>query len=457
MVLDDIEFLIEYLRGNNSASPGNRTTNAPPTLDPGYRAAKRPGSSSAAQRNLSNADIDAIVADIRRKAANGAAPPKSAASGTSSAPPPRPAATRPPIQRPPTARPAPRGGDSQVLREMLAQMKELTEEVKQFRVQIENVPRVYQDSRPAEIPVKAAGAPPGGVGATDPAASPQEGTPPPEEYLSGFVLDSYDGTFPAASTFDGNGPSGTAETNFPTEQPTEAPTAEQPTEAPTAEQPQKKPKKGNKALSVISNILFYVVILSMVLGAFFMRSTASDGRPFMLAGFSAATVLTGSMEDVYPRGSLIITKSVDAGELQVGDDITYMVSETSSITHRIIGITENYQGTGERAFETQGVMNPTPDRELIAAANVVGKVVFHSKFLGNMANFVKQNWPFLLFFIIVLVGLITFLKWNARKPAGDGEEAGEKATKKVTDRDPKQKKRKKRSERRKNDHGSKQT
>lgn len=151
-----------------------------------------------------------------------------------------------------------------------------------------------------------------------------------------------------------------------------------------------------------------------------MRST-SKGEPFMIAGISAANVLTSSMEDVYPRGSLIITKQIDAKELKIGDDITFMVSEDSSITHRIIGITENYQGTGQRAFETKGTKNPNPDKEMVAAANVVGKVIFHSKVLGDFANFVKANWPILIFALIVLIGLISFLKWNAKKSDGDSE------------------------------------
>ncbi len=173
-------------------------------------------------------------------------------------------------------------------------------------------------------------------------------------------------------------------------------------------------KKPNKALSIISNLFFYVVIVAMVLGALLMRST-SEGKPFMLAGFSAANVLTSSMEDVYPRGSLIITKKYDAKELEIGDDITFMVSEDSSITHRIIGITENYQNTGQRGFETQGVNNPNPDKDMVAAANVVGKVIFTSKVLGDIANFVKANWPILIFVLVVLVGLVSFLKWNAKK------------------------------------------
>lgn len=172
-----------------------------------------------------------------------------------------------------------------------------------------------------------------------------------------------------------------------------------------------------KLLSFLGNLLFYAVIIGLVIGAFLVRS-GSGGQPTMIAGYSAFTVLTSSMEDVYPKGSLIITRSVDANELEIGDDITYMVSETSSITHRIIGITENYLNTGQRAFETQGVMNETPDKDPVVAANVVGQVIFCSKPLGEAATFVSNNWPILLFFIVVLSGLMAFLRWNFRRDEG---------------------------------------
>ena len=178
------------------------------------------------------------------------------------------------------------------------------------------------------------------------------------------------------------------------------------------EAPEKSGK--SKALSIISNVLFYLVIFGVVIGALLIKSS-SGGKPTVIAGFSAFRVLSSSMEDVYPKGSLIVSKSVDPNELAVGDDITFMVSETSSITHRIIGITQNYAGTGKPGFETQGTMNEKPDKDMVAAANVVGKVVFSSKALGDLANFMKNNWPLMIFITVVLAALITFLKWNARR------------------------------------------
>lgn len=185
---------------------------------------------------------------------------------------------------------------------------------------------------------------------------------------------------------------------------------------------EKKPQ--SKGAAILSNVLFYGLLIALVLGAFLMKSNNS-GAPFTFAGHAAFTVLTSSMEDTYPKGSLVVTKSVDASELQIGDDITYMISQNSSVTHRIIGIIENYQNTGQRAFETKGTMNKNPDKEPAIAANVVGKVVFCSLLLGQMAAFITKNWPLLLFLMVVIFALIAFLKWNMSRPdeRADGKKA----------------------------------
>lgn len=181
-------------------------------------------------------------------------------------------------------------------------------------------------------------------------------------------------------------------------------------------------KKRKKKWSWLGELVFYAVLIVLVGGAFFIRSNA-DGRPTLIAGFSAFVVKTGSMQAEIPQGSLVITKQVDPKSLQVGDDITFMVNQTATITHRIIGITEDFNGTGQRAFETQGIMNKEPDKNLVPAVNVVGKVVFHSKVIGKMAIFVGKNWPIMLYAAVVIGGMFVVLK---RVMKDDGKQSPKK-------------------------------
>lgn len=184
-------------------------------------------------------------------------------------------------------------------------------------------------------------------------------------------------------------------------------------------EPKQSDKKKRRKFAWIFDVAFYLLIVAVVLGAFLVRSS-SGGKPFSFAGYSAFTVLTSSMEDVIPKGSLVITKSVDANTLQIGDDITFMSGPTSTITHRIVDIEEKYAETGERAFKTKGTMNKQED-DWVPAVNVVGKVVYHNKTIGDAANFIKTNWPFVLFVVIVLVVLFYVLKRVFREDNSDDD------------------------------------
>lgn len=181
----------------------------------------------------------------------------------------------------------------------------------------------------------------------------------------------------------------------------------------------------SKLKSIVSDLIFYGILISLIIAALAVSGRGKNG-PRVIGGYSAFLVLTGSMEDVIPRGSLVVTKSVDPNELKVGDDITYMVSENTTVTHRIIDIEEEYLDTGARAFYTQGTMNTEPDRNPAAAVNVVGKVIYHNQTLGTIINLGQDNWPLIIFFIVVFLG---FLKVIERILRNDPEEITETAIK----------------------------
>ena len=182
-------------------------------------------------------------------------------------------------------------------------------------------------------------------------------------------------------------------------------------------------KRQKKKKSMVGDLLFYGVLAALIVGAVLLTGDGAQG-PRTFAGFTAQTVLTSSMESVYPKGALVVSHRTDPNALEIGDDITFMASETTTITHRIIGIVENYADTGQRAFQTQGVMNQAPDSQLVPAVNVVGKVVFHSHAAGKAVDFLKGTWPLLLFFLVLLAVLVRVLQYIYRKDSGEPGAAG---------------------------------
>lgn len=178
------------------------------------------------------------------------------------------------------------------------------------------------------------------------------------------------------------------------------------------EEPNTPPKKKK---GLFWDIVFYAALIVLVLGVLLVKS-GGNGAPVSVFGFSIHTVLSSSMQDEIPKDSLVLTRQVDPVSLQIGDDITYMKDETTSVTHRIVGIIEDYDGSGQRAFETQGIMNKEKDRLPVPAANVVGKVIFHSLVLGRIMSFLSQFWYLLILFLLLFTGLIWAVRsWRKAK------------------------------------------
>jgi signal peptidase len=117
------------------------------------------------------------------------------------------------------------------------------------------------------------------------------------------------------------------------------------------------------------------------------------------------------MQSVIPKGSLVITRQIDPSSIQIGDDITYMLNERSSITHRVVGITENYENSGSYGFETKGVDNENPDENIVYAKNVVGKVIFHVPNVGSILLAISENWMLVVLPFCGLLILASLLKF----------------------------------------------
>jgi len=159
--------------------------------------------------------------------------------------------------------------------------------------------------------------------------------------------------------------------------------------------------------SRITGAVFYTVLVVIVIAVIFL--TNAGGAPRHVFGISVFDVLTGSMQSEIPQGSLVIDRYVDPDTLKAGDDITYLFSVNETITHRIAAIYENYDNTGQRGFQTKGVDNDAPDKSIVPAVNVVGKVIFHIPVLGRVLQWINGNIRILLISAAVIGGLVILL------------------------------------------------
>ena len=162
-----------------------------------------------------------------------------------------------------------------------------------------------------------------------------------------------------------------------------------------------EPEKPSRVKSIMGSVMFYGFLIFLVLGVYIFGASNPTGPPQSIAGFSLMTVLTRSMQDVHPQDSLIITRRVDPHTIGIGDDITFLRPNNTTVTHRVVDIRPNFQNTGLPGFQTQGTMNNMPDPDIVGAANVVGRVIFSSLFLGNVVLFIRDN--------IILIGILIAL------------------------------------------------
>ena len=109
-----------------------------------------------------------------------------------------------------------------------------------------------------------------------------------------------------------------------------------------------------------------------------------------LVGLQPFVVLSGSMEPTYHVGSLIYVKSVDYKELKVGDPITYMISQDTVVTHRIVEVLVDGEDPNTIRYFTQGDANAVADGTSVHYKNIIGKPVFSIPYLGYVSNYIQD-------------------------------------------------------------------
>ena len=138
-----------------------------------------------------------------------------------------------------------------------------------------------------------------------------------------------------------------------------------------------------KAIKKLWNAITTVLVILVVIGALLLVGVR-------LIGFNVFTVLSGSMEPTYHTGSVIYVKDVDYRELEPGDVITFMLSEDTVATHRIVEVIPDEEDPTVLRYRTKGDANEAEDGGLVHYKNVIGTPVFTIPYLGYVAAYIQQ-------------------------------------------------------------------
>jgi signal peptidase len=142
------------------------------------------------------------------------------------------------------------------------------------------------------------------------------------------------------------------------------------------------------------------LLLGLVCALAFVSGVALLGLKAF--GWQTLVVQTGSMQNLYPVGTLLVVRGVEPEQVQVGDVISYVADEALTVvTHRVVEVDAE-----AGYFITQGDQNNAPDGEPVLYENLIGKVAFGIPVLGRALDWVHEGHHGALFIGILVVGVL---------------------------------------------------
>lgn len=152
-------------------------------------------------------------------------------------------------------------------------------------------------------------------------------------------------------------------------------------------------------------------------------------------GWLVQSVATGSMEPTIPTGSAILSRPVEAGEVQPGDVIvfesptgatvgtgegtTFTGKESMLVTHRVVSIETR---DGVRGFRTKGDANDDADPWLVTPDMVRAEYVAHVPVLGGLVTDPStRRWLFVAIALAGVVVIVAETRTIARELRSDRE------------------------------------
>lgn len=145
-----------------------------------------------------------------------------------------------------------------------------------------------------------------------------------------------------------------------------------------------------RILRILGSIIDILLIIAMlvVLFTIFNRDFFSKKTDI-----KALVVVSGSMEPIIPKGSLILIKKSDPASIEVGDIITFKVdldddNELDLVTHIVAEINSDGYSV---AYKTKPNVVDEIDRWLIPSSDVLGEVEWSIPYLGYFALYLHKN------------------------------------------------------------------
>lgn len=145
------------------------------------------------------------------------------------------------------------------------------------------------------------------------------------------------------------------------------------------------------------------LMVSIIICATVIVQVSTNGY-VEIGGYSLFKIVTGSMGETIPEGSIILCCETEIEDIEVGDIVCFL-SENPQImgkvvTHRVASIAVADDGLIQ--LETKGDANLTADRESVTEKNLIGKVYGYEKDKNVMLMLVDVLTDKIGFLILIL-------------------------------------------------------
>ena len=176
-------------------------------------------------------------------------------------------------------------------------------------------------------------------------------------------------------------------------------------------------KEKIKPLKFIINVLSYALFIWLLLIGLTLLVYVADIKLRAMKGdysppaYNAYVVLTGSMLPEIKPNDVVITKRRAPEELEVGDIITFLSSDSRLtgviVTHRIKDVLHD-TATGKYSFRTKGDANNTADFALAESHNIIGEVIFKIPKVGYIQELLASKGGLIIFIFIPCLAVLSY-------------------------------------------------
>lgn len=171
----------------------------------------------------------------------------------------------------------------------------------------------------------------------------------------------------------------------------------------------------NPVLKLINNIVYVILFLIVASVLFVVILQRASNNAIALGGVRVFNIISESMIPKYNIGDVLVVKSIEPQNINVGDDIAYIGQESTFnqkiVTHQVIKI--DYEN-GEYIFHTKGIANILED-PLVHQNQVFGKVVYKIWILSLISKILSNVY---VVFFGIFVPIVILIFWTILKLKG---------------------------------------